>query len=217
VQTERQLIFHKHYFVEFYSAQTKKVQEKIDYVFKILRSVDKVPKKFLDHMTGTDGLFEIRVEVGSNIFRIFCCFDKGNLVVLFNGFQKKSQKTPRQEIELAERLKKEYFEQKKEKDMKKKNIKDARTFDELLDIKYGKIGNSKRDKFEEKAQYFVISEMLKEARKEAHMTQDELAEKVGTKKSYISRLENGKCDIQLSTLYRIFEHGLGRPINLLIG
>ena len=101
--------------------------------------------------------------------------------------------------------------------MKKKSIKEARTFDELLDIKYGNIGESKRDKFEEKAQYFVISEMLKEARKEAHMTQDQLAEKVGTKKSYISRLENGKCDIQLSTLYRIFEFGLGRPINLLIG
>ena len=100
--------------------------------------------------------------------------------------------------------------------MKTKNIKEARTFDELLDIKYGKIGTSRRDKFEEKAQYFVISEMLKEARKEANMTQDELAEKVGTKKIYISRLENGKCDIQLSTLYRIFEFGLGRSINLLI-
>ncbi|MBK8924804.1 MAG: helix-turn-helix transcriptional regulator [Crocinitomicaceae bacterium] len=101
--------------------------------------------------------------------------------------------------------------------MAKKSIKSARTFDELLDIKYGKIGTKKRDQFEEKAQYFVISEMLKEARKKANMTQDELAAKVGTKKSYISRLENGKCDIQLSTLYRIFEHGLGRPINLLIG
>lgn len=101
--------------------------------------------------------------------------------------------------------------------MKKKSIQNARTFDELLDIKYGKIGTSKREKFEEKAQYFVISEMLKAARKEAHMTQDELAAKVGTKKSYISRLENGKCDIQLSTLYRIFEFGLGRPINILIG
>ena len=96
-------------------------------------------------------------------------------------------------------------------------IRDAKNFDELLDIKYGKIGAEKRDKFEEKAQYFVISEMLKEARKEANMTQEQLAEKVGTKKSYISRLENGKCDIQLSTLYRIFEFGLGKKINLLIG
>ena len=95
-------------------------------------------------------------------------------------------------------------------------IKNARNFDELLDIKYGKIGTEKRDDFEEKAQYFVISEMLKEARKEAKMTQEQLAEKVGTKKSYISRLENGKCDIQLSTLYKIFEFGLGKRVNLLI-
>ena len=100
--------------------------------------------------------------------------------------------------------------------MKKKNLKDARSFDELLDIKYGNVGTSKRDVFEEKAQYFVISTMLKEARLEAHMTQEDLAEKLGTKKSYISRLENGKCDIQLSTLYRIFEFGLGRRVNLLI-
>lgn len=100
---------------------------------------------------------------------------------------------------------------------KEKNIRNAKNFDELLDLKYGKIGSENRDKFEEKAQYFVISEMLKEARKEANMTQEQLAEKVGTKKSYISRLENGKCDIQLSTLYRIFEFGLGKRINLMFG
>ena len=99
----------------------------------------------------------------------------------------------------------------------KKEIRNTKNFDELLDIKYGKIGTGKRDKFEENAQYFVISEMLKEARKEANMTQEQLAEKVGTKKSYISRLENGKCDIQLSTLYRIFEFGLGKRVNLLFG
>ena len=97
-----------------------------------------------------------------------------------------------------------------------KEIKKTKSFDELLNVKYGKIGTKKRDTFEEKAQYFVISEMLKEARLEAHMTQEELADKVGTKKSYISRLENGKCDIQLSTLYKIFEDGLGRRISLLI-
>jgi HTH-type transcriptional regulator/antitoxin HipB len=101
--------------------------------------------------------------------------------------------------------------------MDKEMIKNAKSFDELLDIKYGKIGTETRDEFEEKAQYFVISEMLKEARKDAKMTQEQLAEKVGTKKSYISRLENGKCDIQLSTLYRIFEFGLGKRVNLIIG
>ena len=101
--------------------------------------------------------------------------------------------------------------------MKKENIRNARNFDELLDIKYGKIGAKKRDEFEEKAQYFVISEMLKEARKEANMMQEQLADKVGTKKSYISRLENGKCDIQLSTLYRIFEFVLRKQVNLMFG
>ena len=100
--------------------------------------------------------------------------------------------------------------------MKKESIRNAKTFDELLDIKYGKVGTSIRDEFEAKANFFVISEMLKEARKEAHITQEQLADKIGTKKSYISRLENGKCDIQLSTLYRFFEDGLGKRISLLI-
>jgi DNA-binding XRE family transcriptional regulator len=80
----------------------------------------------------------------------------------------------------------------------------------------GKIGSSTRDEYEAKANYFVISEMLKKARKEAHITQEQLAEKIGTKKSYISRLENGKADIQVSTLHKIFETGLGRKIRLTI-
>jgi len=98
--------------------------------------------------------------------------------------------------------------------MKAEAIRNAKTFDELLDIKYGKIGSLTRDEYEAKANYFVISEMLKEARKEAHITQEQLADKIGTKKSYISRLENGKADIQVSTLYKIFETGLGRKIRL---
>ncbi len=87
---QRKIIFYEHYFTDFYLKQSGKVQEKIEYVFKILRTVQNVPKKFLDHMTGTDGLYEKRIEFESNIYRIFCCFNKGNLVVLFNGFQKKS-------------------------------------------------------------------------------------------------------------------------------
>ena len=96
-----------------------------------------------------------------------------------------------------------------------KTIKDAKTFDELLDIKYGKLGTPKRDEFETKAKAFVIGEMIKDARKEAHITQEELARKTGTKKSYISRVENGKIDIQVSTLFKIFEEGLGRKIGLI--
>ena len=113
---QRQIIFYEHYFIDFYLEQTEKVQEKIEYVFKIIRTVQNVPKKFLDHMTGTDGLYEIRIEFESNIYRIFCCFDKGNLVVLFNGFQKKTQMTPKKEIDLARKLKDEYFNLKKKND-----------------------------------------------------------------------------------------------------
>ena len=85
------------------------VKDKIGYIFRVIKTVDKVSEKFLKHLEGTEGLYEIRIEAGSNIFRIFCCFDKGNLVVLFNAFQNKTQKTPKQEIELALKLKKEYF------------------------------------------------------------------------------------------------------------
>ena len=75
--------------------------------------IERVPKKFFDTIDGIKGLFEIRIEYESNIYRIFCCFDKGNLVVLFNGFQKKTQKTPKNEIEKAEKIMNEYFEDKK--------------------------------------------------------------------------------------------------------
>lgn len=94
---------------------------------------------------------------------------------------------------------------------KYKNIKD---FDKLIEVEHGKIGTESRNKYEAKAQMFIISEMLKEARKEAKLTQEQLAEKSGTKKSYISRLENAKGNIQLSTLIRIFEQGLNRRIGL---
>jgi HTH-type transcriptional regulator / antitoxin HipB len=99
---------------------------------------------------------------------------------------------------------------------KKESLKSVRSFDELLDTKYGTVGTPKRDEYEERGNYFVISQMLKEARKEANITQEELAAKIGTQKSYISRLENGKCDIQLSTLFKIFETGLGRQLRLTI-
>jgi len=100
--------------------------------------------------------------------------------------------------------------------MEKDALRKVKSFDELLEAKYGKLGTPNRDEHETKANYFVISEMLKEARKEANITQEQLAEKIGTKKSYISRLENGKVDIQLSTLFKIFEIGLGKHIRFTI-
>lgn len=100
----------------------------------------------------------------------------------------------------------------KKKEMK--NYKGISDFDELLDTKYGEIGTEKRNAFEENSHMFIISEMLKQARLEANMTQEQLAEKAGTKKSYISKLENAKGNINLSTLIRIFETGLGKKIGL---
>lgn len=89
------------------------------------------------------------------------------------------------------------------------------TFEEHLDKRYGELGSLKRTEFEIKAKAFAIGEVLKEERKLAKMTQEQLAEKTGTKKSFISRIENGHSDIQLSTLYRIFEQGLGKRVNLI--
>lgn len=95
-----------------------------------------------------------------------------------------------------------------------KNYNDISTFDELIELEHGQIGSESRNKFEEQAQLFIISEMLKEARKEANLTQEQLAAKSGTPKSYISKIENAKANIQLSTLIRIFEKGLNRRIGL---
>lgn len=108
----RKIIFHENHFIEFYQKQDEKVKVKIQYVLELIKQVDRVPDKFLKHLTGTDGLYEVRVEYQSNIYRIFCCFDEGKLVILFNGFQKKDQKTPKRELEKALKLMNEYFDQK---------------------------------------------------------------------------------------------------------
>jgi len=98
----------------------------------------------------------------------------------------------------------------------KKYLKKSKNFDELLNTKYGKKSTKKREDFEIKARNFIVSELLKESRLNANLTQEELARKIGTKKSYISRIENGKSDIQLSTLYKLFEQGLGMKVQLKI-
>lgn len=109
----RQIVFYKNYFIEFYQKQDQKVKGKIQYVLELIKQVDRVPEKFLKHLTGTNGLYEIRVEYQSNIYRLFCCFDEGQLLVLFNGFQKKSQKTPQKEIDKGIQLMNDYFNSKK--------------------------------------------------------------------------------------------------------
>jgi len=112
MEKKRQLIYFKNYFNDFFDSLSEKVKDKIDYVLFLITVADRIPKKFFQYMEGTDGLFEIRVEFESNIYRIFCCFDEGKLVVLFNGFQKKTQKTPSNEIDKALKIKREYFESK---------------------------------------------------------------------------------------------------------
>lgn len=108
----RIIIFYEDYFIDFYKTLDNKVKEKVKYVLELIRQIDRVPKKFLAPMTGYEGLFEIRIEYHSNIYRIFCCFDQAQIVVLFNGFQKKTQKTPKGDIERAMRLKNAYFQTK---------------------------------------------------------------------------------------------------------
>ena len=119
----RKITTYGEYFNEFYSKLDIEVQVKVDWVFQLVKAVDQIPKKFFQHLESTDGIYEIRVEFESNIYRIFCFFDEGHLVVLINSFQKKSQKTPKAEIALAKKLKTQYFIDKK---LKAENEKDNR-------------------------------------------------------------------------------------------
>lgn len=112
---ERQVIAYKKYFLDFYAKQPKNVQAKLEWTLELIRVTRQVPEKFLKHMAGTKGLCEIRVEVGSSIYRIFAFFDKGNLVILGNAFQKKTQKTPKIEIEKALKIMEEYNHEKSSK------------------------------------------------------------------------------------------------------
>lgn len=90
------------------------------------------------------------------------------------------------------------------------------TFSEMLDKKYGQFGAKTRERFEQKSKSFIVGELIKENRLKANLTQEELADRTGTKKSYISRVENGKADIQISTLFKILEEGLGKKVSLVL-
>ena len=111
-QKYRKIIFYKNYFQYFFDKQNKKVKAKIVWTFELVEDLQRVPETYLKHIENTEGLYEIRVQHASDIFRIFCFFDQGQLVVLTNGFQKKTQKTPKKEIELALKIKAEYESEK---------------------------------------------------------------------------------------------------------
>jgi phage-related protein len=108
----RTIILYKNYFEAFFKRQRQKVKDKIVWTFELIEDLPQIPETYLKYLEGTDGLYEIRVQQGSDIFRIFCFFDKGKLIVITSGFQKKTQKTPKQEIEKALKIKEDYYAEK---------------------------------------------------------------------------------------------------------
>ena len=106
----REIEYYENYYLEFFESLKPEVQKKFNWTLGLIATLDRIPEKYFRHMTNSEGIYEVRVEYASNIFRVFSFFDKGNLVILVNGFQKKTQKTPKKELELAEKLKREYLE-----------------------------------------------------------------------------------------------------------
>lgn len=111
MEKEREILYYKDYFISFYRSLETGAQKKIDYVLQMLKMQERVNERFVKFIR--DGIFEIRASHNGNIYRAFFIFDDGNIVMLFNGFQKKAQKTPKSEIEKAMRLKQEYYAGKK--------------------------------------------------------------------------------------------------------
>ncbi|SDD12264.1 type II toxin-antitoxin system RelE/ParE family toxin [Niabella drilacis] len=99
----RNIFYYKDYFLDFYACQTEEVKKKFNWTLQLIATIDRVPKKYFRHMAGTDGLYEIRVEMVNNIYRAFAFFDEGQLIVIANAFQKKTQKTPKSELDLAKK------------------------------------------------------------------------------------------------------------------
>ncbi|HOJ19887.1 MAG TPA: type II toxin-antitoxin system RelE/ParE family toxin [Ignavibacteriaceae bacterium] len=109
----REIVAFKHYFEDFLNQQPIKVQDKIFKILEAIETLERIPTSYLKLIAGTNGLYEARIQLGSDIWRVFCFFDHGRLVILLNGFQKKEKKTPLKEIDKAKQLMKEYYENRK--------------------------------------------------------------------------------------------------------
>lgn len=109
---KRSLFFYKDYFSKFYQKQNKKTQSKILWTLRIIEDLERIPESYLKHLENTDGLYEIRIQFGSNIYRVFCFFDATNIVVIGHGFTKKSHKTPTKELDKALKIRREYYNEK---------------------------------------------------------------------------------------------------------
>jgi phage-related protein len=108
----RNILYYKNHYLDFFNGLKPEVKNKFNWTLQLIAVIEYVPEKYFKHIKNSSGIFEIRVEVGTNIYRVFSFFDEGNLIILINGFQKKTQKTPKEEIQLAEKLKKQYFDEK---------------------------------------------------------------------------------------------------------
>jgi phage-related protein len=111
----RKIFYYRSYYLEFFQTLDPKVKHKFNWTLKLIATVDRIPSKYFKHIENSTGIYEIRVEHSSNIYRVFSFFDEGQLIILVNGFQKKSRKTPKNEIDKAEKLKKQYFDEKEGK------------------------------------------------------------------------------------------------------
>ena len=188
-------------FMKFYNELPDKVQAKFDYVLGIIRMERIISTKFVKHLENTD-LYEMRVSVGTNEYRtIMFTMDNANVmlatqITLLNAFIKKSTKDYQKQIKIAENILIGLVMKKIDTDQ----LMDAET---VLTQKYGAPGTESRKKFEEKAKAYYYGVILRDRRKELKMTQAELAEKTGTARSYIARVERGETDMQLSNFLRI--------------
>jgi len=111
----REIFYYKNYYLSFFEEQKPEVKKKFNWTLQLIATTERVPQKYFKHITDSKGIYEVRVEVGSDIYRVFSFIDKDKVIILINGFQKKTQKTPQNEIALAEKLRKEYFDEKNRK------------------------------------------------------------------------------------------------------
>ena len=202
----REVVTYKDYFEEFFEKQSQKVRDKIIKVLDIIEQIERVPVTYLKYIEGTNGLFEIRVQLGSDIFRIFCFFDGNKMVVLLCGFQKKTQRRD-------QKSRKNYvgiLRRKKKGDKKMK----TKTLDQIKTKYYGEIGTPERDRIERDLDALRIGLKIRTAREQKEMTQAQLADRIDKKRTFISKVENDGGNITLKTLFDIVERGLGGKLHI---
>lgn len=190
MKQERVISAYKTYFRDFINTLTDPEARKVFYIIDMLKTQERISSKFVKYIR--DEIYELRAEHNGNIFRVFFIFDEGNIVILFNGFQKKSQKTPQNEINKAIQLKKNI--------MQENNIVSV---DAMMDKRFGKVGTPEREAFRKEAYTYCVGQIISDARKREKVTQQELASRVGTNKSYISRIEKGSVEPGAGMFLRI--------------